>query len=73
MGGQGWEGKFRGTGAKGRKRGREKKGKENLGGQAPKCFSLEPRLSVRLLSARCSQFRNIINTNRNNERMHTLT
>jgi len=24
MGGQGWEGKFRGTGAKGRKRGREK-------------------------------------------------
>ena len=42
-GGQGWEGKFRGTGGR-RERGREK-GRGNLGGaRPPKCFFLEPRL-----------------------------
>ena len=52
-GGQGWEGKFRGS------RGREGKGvgkrggRENLGGGAgpPKCFFLESRLHIGLPAA----------------------
>ena len=37
-GGQGWEGKFRGLGGEGKGVGK-RGGRENLGGQAPKCFS----------------------------------
>jgi len=38
-GGQGWDGKFKGLGGKGREKGREKgRGGKIYGGQAPKCF-----------------------------------